>query len=180
MMKMHIFYRALALLLLLVSATACFNNEDDDGPRLPGRTINFGGFIKTDGDGQRTEGIDPDDWRLDVIFIREELELYPLNLSPLCSSTEGTVINPAYPNPFQDTLALQIENPDDAAIDMVIVDRFYEPQLIFPPLLLGSDSVINFSLDLRLLPSDLDTMRLYYVMGKGDCTLRGYGDILRQ
>ncbi len=179
MMKMHVLFRALALLLLVTTTAACLN-EDDDGPNPPGRTINFGGFIKTDGNGERVEGVDPDDWRLDAVFIREELELYPLNLRPLCSSSEGTLINPAFPNPFQDTLALRVENPDDSAIDMVVVDRFYEPQLIFTPLLLGTDSAITFTLDLRALPSDLDTMRLYYVIGKGDCTLRGYGDILRQ
>lgn len=176
---MNNYFLGLGLLLLLTGLSACFNNEDD-GPMPPQGTINFGGFILTDENGQRTSGIDPNDWRLDVVFNRDEIMLYSLNLKPLCASSEGTVIDPAFPNPFEDVLSLRIENPDGAAMDMVVTDRNYQPQLLFNPVLLGEDSVAQFQLDMRALPADIDTLRLYYVLAKGDCTLRGYGDLLRQ
>lgn len=167
-------------LLLLTGLAAACNFNDDDIPTPPRGTINFGGFIETDANGQVVEGIDPNDWRLDVIFNRDELSLYPGGLAPLCSSTGGTQIAPAYPNPFRDTVALRITRPENAAMDMIVVDRNYEPQLFFNPVLLGTDSVVTFTLDMRALPSNLDSLRLYYVMGKGSCTLRGYGDLLRE
>lgn len=171
----------LGLLLFISMTMACnFNDDDVNIPMLPRGTIDFGGFIETDGDGEVVEGVDPNDWRLDVIFNRDELTLYPSGLAPLCSGTDGTQIAPAFPNPFQDTLSLRITQPKNGAMDLVVVDRNYEPQLFFNPILLGTDSVVNFTLDMRALPSGLDSLRLYYVIGRGSCTLRGYGDLLRE
>jgi hypothetical protein len=133
-------------------------------------TINFNGITKTDEQGVPIT-LDSTDWNIKDVWMLKEQALFPNQYKTDCKPDWPYTIV-LYPNPNNGYLAMSLNMPDDARLDIRLVDRFYN-------VLLSKDSIdkkqIIFDVK-NQIPKD--TLRMYYKFVNSGCEFRGHGDII--
>lgn len=189
----------LTLLLLVFVLIRCSN--DDDVPA-------FSGITETDRFATITGNIDESDWQLDEVWTNQEAQLFDdvsenalnNNSNTLDFSTLGfsSTLGPAFPNPSNGQVIIQLLDSDFEEGELVIVDNRYNI-VLGPASISHSSSGLSINVEVanqsasffqgtapeggaNISVSSGQILRVYYYykLASPAVYLKGHGDILFQ
>lgn len=159
------------ILLISIASVILLSCEPETNTPVENK-IYFTGISKTDSNGS-TLSIDTTDWKTNDIWSMKELNLFKsLHQSGCALPYDYKII--AYPNPGNGVIALFIDKPADARVELRLVDENFNT-------LISNDSITQNNIHLNASTFGIqDTVRLYYKFVEYNCEWKGHGDILIQ
>ncbi len=158
--------RACLLLFAFAFLLSCKKEE----PIVKEDNIYFKGITAKDDNGVPISN-DSTDWNIKDSWMDKEKNLFSKHYKTDCQPGFDYLID-LYPNPNNGIFSLYLKMPNDARLDLRMVDRSYN-------LLFSKDSIevnlISFNLENLVLK---DTVRMYYKFVNAGCEYRGHGDIV--
>ena len=136
-----------------------------------GEDLRFNNYTHTDNTGSQIGG-NGKDWNLDEDFNGQVNQLLSTSKTNVCN-VENDFFIIGYPNPSSGFINIMYSNFDYDYAEFVLVDRRLNVLKSFETE--ESTTVFSFSL------SDINfkRARLFYKFYKGECELRGYGNIFK-
>ncbi len=123
----------------------------------------------TDYNGWPMTTPDPNDWNIRENWSMEERFVF--NLKPVNTQASPAVMA-AYPNPCNQYLAFNMNNPESTTTDFVVVNANFEVELIFQDI---QSTICMF--DMGNISNVGDYYRIYYRINSGSEQFYGSGDV---
>lgn len=147
--------------------------------------IDISGYTRTDAQGNFSGNIDQSDWTFATSWKNSETEIFNnIASGDLANTTAGTIIiNPAYPNPCTNHVALTIVTTTACKLRFALVNENLNTLTSNTVALVAGSN--NFMIALPQTPGAYrsgELYRLYYVFDAAGSPIfkKGHGDILIQ
>ncbi|MFZ4548503.1 MAG: hypothetical protein ACOYN4_13750 [Bacteroidales bacterium] len=123
----------------------------------------------TDYNGWPMTTPDPNDWNMKENWSMEER--FAFNLKPVNTQASPAVMA-AYPNPCNQYLAFNMNNPESTTTDFVVVNANFEVERVFSGI---KSNICMF--DMNAISNPGDYYRMYYRVNSGSVNIYGSGDV---
>lgn len=164
------------LAFIVLVAISCKDNsttpkEENNPPK--DTVIYFSGLTMTDDNGLAMNVPDASDWGFKDQWSNREAGLFSNTSGSICTVDSSYAIQ-VYPNPCKNVIAINVKKPADARFSFRLVDQQLK-------VLLTQDQLDANNLQINTSGVAVkDTLRMYYKITRGNCELRGHGDVLLQ